>query len=132
MKFVSILAAAAVLGLASFMVGETIIEEKEPTTAPTSEPTTKPKWDHMAAKIVKVEGTDVTVLPAVPKGQEAKELVVKTDGKTVFVVEQEDAKIADLKPGMRAVITPREGTAVKIAAWTPKPRETQPAPKGDK
>lgn len=125
MKFVSILAALAVLGAASYMMAE------EPTTTP-SEPTSKPKWDHMAAKIVKVDGANVTVMARLKKGEDAKEVVVKTDDKTVVEIDKETAKVADLKPGMRAIVTPREGTAVRIAAWNPKAPATKPAPKNDK
>jgi Cu/Ag efflux protein CusF len=113
MKFATILAAAAVLGMASYMVGD------EPTT----KPTTKPAYDHFRAKVVKVDGTNL-VVTVHHKGEEAKEVTVKTDDKTVVVIAEEEAKLADLKEGMNVLITPREGIATKIAAWNP---TTKPA-----
>ena len=115
MKFASILAAVAVLGMASYMMGG----------EPTSKPTSKPANDHFRAKIVKVDGTNL-VLTVHHKGEEAKEVTVKTDDKTVVVIDQEEAKLADLKEGMNVLVTPKEGTATRIAAWT-KSSATKPA-----
>jgi hypothetical protein len=122
MKFATILAAAAVLAMASYMVAQ------EPTSKPTSEPAKK--WDHLWAKIVKVDGTNVIVMAKATRDEDPKEITVKTDDKTVIEINKEEAKLADLKPDMRAIITPKEGTATKIAAWT-KPT-TKPAASPDK
>jgi hypothetical protein len=110
MKFATILAAVAVLGMASYMMGD------EPTKGPTSEPAKK-NWDHIRGKVLKVDGTNL-VITVKHKGEEAKEVTVKTDGKTVVEIDKEEAKLADLKEGMNVLVTPKEGTATKIAAWT--------------
>ena len=120
MKFASILAAAAVLGMASYMVGE------EPAKDPTSEPTSKPHHPRngFQGKITKIDGTTLTV-HVHHKGEEPKDVTVKTDDKTVVVVNQEEAKFSDLKVDMNVFVTPKEGTATRIAAWE-KPT-TEPA-----
>jgi hypothetical protein len=127
MKFVSILAAVAVLGMASYMMGD------EPAKAPTTEPTTKPhnSTDFVMGKILKIDGTTLTIRVH-HKDEAAKEVTVKTDGKTVVVIAQEEAKFADLKVDMHVRVTPKEGTATRIAAWERKSAETKPAAKGDK
>ncbi len=121
MKFASILAAVAVLGMASYMMGD------EPTT----KPTTKPSYDHLRGKVVKVDGTNL-VITVHHRDEDPKEVTVKTDDKTVVVIDQDEAKLADLKEGMNVLVTPREGVATKIAAWTKQAPTTKPAPKTDK
>jgi Cu/Ag efflux protein CusF len=106
MKFATILAAAAVLAMASCMMAD----------EPTSKPTTKP-YDRFRAKVVKVDGTNL-IVTVHHRGEDAKEVTVKTDDKTVVVIDQEEAKLADLKEGMNVLVTPKEGTATRIAAWT--------------
>jgi hypothetical protein len=112
MKLAKVLAAVAVLGF----VGMAMAQEA---------PKEKPKG--LYGKIVKVEGTDVTVKTMARRGTEGKEVVVKTDDKTVVTIDGKDAKFADLKEGYFVRVTPAEGTATKIAART-KPREHKPAP----
>ena len=118
MKFASILAAVAVLGMASYLMGD------EPTSKPTKGP-----YNHLRGKVVKVDGANL-IISVHHKNEDAKEVTVKTDSKTVVVIDQDEAKLADLKEGMNVLVTPKEGTATKIAAWTT--ATTNPAPKTDK
>jgi hypothetical protein len=64
--------------------------------------------------IVKVDGSNI-VVSVRQRGADATEKTVATDSKTVFMVDAEPAKLADLKPEMRVTITPDTGTAVKVS-----------------
>jgi hypothetical protein len=64
--------------------------------------------------VVKVEEAKVTVKVG------DKEVVVVTDSKTVVTLDGKDAKVADLKAGLRVSVTPVEGVATTIKARTPK------------
>ena len=84
----------------------------------------KPKPDKPKALMgvaVKVEGTNLTI--KVGKKDEAKEVVVATDEKTEVKVDGEVKTLADIKEGMQVKVMPDTGTATKIEAKTPKPRE---------
>ena len=108
MKLAKILAAVCVLGLVGYVLAD--------------EPTTKPSHPNaLQGKVVKVEGTDVTI-----HTRKHGEVVVKTDDKTVVTIDDNDAKVSDLKEGMRVWVTPPEGVATKITART-KPPTTKPS-----
>ena len=113
MKFANVLAAVAVLGLACYVLAED-------TPAPK-------KHDHIGGKIVKVEGTDIFIKTWAHGDQEAKEVTVKTDDKTVFTVDGKDAKLADLKADLFVRVTPKEGVATKVEASTKRPEHKKPA-----
>jgi hypothetical protein len=76
---------------------------------------------HLGGKIVKVDGTNVTIMVRLHGVQDHKEVTVLTDDKTVVEIDQQEAKLSDLKPDMWVRITPKEGTATKIVAWTKLP-----------
>lgn len=84
----------------------------------------------LRGEVVKVEDKALTI-----KDKAGKETVVTTDEKTVVMVDRKEAKLADVKPGMRVMITPATGVATKIVAHTPKakpeakPEEPAPAEK---
>ncbi len=73
-------------------------------------------------KIVKVEGTNVTIATRAKKGEKPTEVVVATDENTTVRIDRKEAKLADLKAGMFVFITPEEGTAKAIRARTGRPR----------
>src|SRR3954470_1896263 len=62
--------------------------------------------------VVKVDGTKLVV--STGKKAEAKEVTIETTDKTVITVEGQTAKLADLKPGQKVVISPETGAAEKI------------------
>ncbi len=68
--------------------------------------------------VVKVDGTNLVIKQMV-RGGEAKEITVATDDKTKVTLDGKDAKLADLKAGMRVIVNPAEGTATTVAATTP-------------
>ena len=100
-----------------------------------ADPPAKKADDKKAAKknvrgeVVKIDGSKVTLKI---KDKEAdsgtKEIVIATDANTQVMIEGTPSKLADLKAGQKVVVTPAEGTAVKIAV--PKPKEkTEKKPK---
>jgi hypothetical protein len=66
----------------------------------------------LRGSVVKVDGTKLVI--STGKKAEAKEVTIETSDKTVIMVEGQAAKLADLKPGQKVVITPETGTAEKI------------------
>src|SRR5437016_14004402 len=76
------------------------------------------KAKNVRGEVVKVDGTKVTL-----KTKDNKEVVVTTDDKTEVTIEGNAAKLADLKPGQKVVVTPAEGTAQKISV--PKPKKAE-------
>ena len=62
--------------------------------------------------VVKVDGSKLVL--STGKKAEAKEVTVETNDKTAFMVDGQAAKLADLKPGQKVVITPETGTAEKV------------------
>ena len=91
------LVGAAVMGL---LVGLAMGAEVKPAT--------------LRGTVVKVEGTKVVV-----KTVTDKEVTVATDEKTVVTIDGKKATVAELKAGMKVVVTPAEGTATKIEATSP-------------
>ena len=85
------------------------------------QPTTKPHGDHIGGKIVKVDGANLVIKTWAHGDQESKEVTVKTDDKTVFTLDGNDAKLADMKADLFVRVTPREGTATKVEAFTKPP-----------
>jgi hypothetical protein len=79
----------------------------------------------LKGSIVKVDGNKLVI--SAGKKSDAKEVTVETDDKTEITVEGQPAKLADLKPGQRVVVTPETGTATKIEV----PKAKAKAPKGD-
>lgn len=92
-----------------------------------AKPAHKP-FDGVRGKIAKVDGANVTVTTMNRETKETKDVVVATDDKTAVKIDGKEAKVADLKEGMYAKITPATGTAATIEAFTKKPEK---APKGD-
>ena len=102
-----VLVGAAVMGL---LAGLAMGAEAKPAT--------------LRGTVVKVEDTKVVVKTA------TAEATVATDEKTVVTIDGYKAKVAELKAGMKVVVTPAEGTATKIEATSPprpmpKPRTTK-------
>jgi hypothetical protein len=73
--------------------------------------------------VVKVDGSKLII--SAGKKAEAKEVTVETTDKTVITVEGQAAKLADLKPGQKVVISPETGTAEKIDVPTPKAKKAK-------
>jgi hypothetical protein len=69
--------------------------------------------------VVKVDGTNLVVKQMARGQTEAKEVTVATDDKTKVTLDGKEAKLADLKEGLRVMVSPAEGTATTIAAMTP-------------
>jgi len=61
-------------------------------------------------------------------GKKAATVTVTTDANTKIRVNGQDAKFADIKPGMRVVASPNTGTATKVVAMTPKKDKNGPTP----
>jgi hypothetical protein len=107
MKVSYLLAAVAILGLAGFAMaaqGDKGHKGHRGHKAPQG----------LHGKVVSVNGANVTVKTR------AKEVVVATDAGTAVTIGGNIATngVADLKPGMRVLVTPKIGTAKKIAAKT--------------
>jgi len=73
----------------------------------------------LRGRVVKVDGTNVVISTRARGAAEAKEVTVATDDKTEVTIEGKAGKVADLKAGMSAGVTPATGTATKIAAMLP-------------
>jgi len=73
--------------------------------------------------VVKVDGSKLIV--STGKKAEAKEVTIETTDKTVITVEGQTAKLADLKPGQKVVISPDTGAAEKIDVPTPKAKKAK-------
>jgi hypothetical protein len=80
-----------------------------------------PKADNLRGRVVKVDGTNLTISVKQKDSTDRKEVVVKTDDKTTVTIDDKEAKLADLKADMRVTITPADGVATKIVAKTAKP-----------
>jgi len=116
MKVAKLLALVVVLG----MVGVALAAEGD---APK-----KTRTPGIWGKIVKVEGTNIVVASRTRGSTETKEVTVATDDKTVFTLDEKEAKLADLKADMFVRITPATGTAEKVIASTKMPeRPKKPA-----
>jgi len=66
------------------------------------------KANAVAGTVLKVENNMITIQG---RGKNAAESLVQTDDKTKF---EGVASIADVKPGMRVIVTPSTGTAEKV------------------
>jgi hypothetical protein len=85
--------------------------------------------------IKSVDGMTLVITQRARGDQEAKEVTVTADEKTVVTLDGKEAKVADLKAGYFVNITPVTGTAEKIVAYKEMPKrgkpkeEPKPAPK---
>lgn len=70
--------------------------------------------------VVKVDGTNLIIKTG---GKDGKEVTVATDANTKVTIDGNDAKLADLKPGNRVVVTPKEGVAKEIRCRTQPPKK---------
>jgi hypothetical protein len=102
-----LLAVALIAGAARMAIGQA---ETAPTPAPTPKPTS------LHATLVKVDGENLLVKVAATKRTPEKEMTVATDQKTTFILDYENAALADLKPDMTLTIIPATGTATTIKA----------------
>ena len=114
MKVAKLLALAVVLG----MVGIAVAAEGD---APKR---TRPPG--LRGQIVKVEGTNVVIKKWAREEADRKEVTVDASGAAV-TIDGAEAKLADLKAGMYAAITPETGKAEKIVATTKRPERKKPA-----
>lgn len=113
MKVARLLAMAAVVGLVSYAL---VAAEGD---APKKE---RPKGIY--GKITKVGDKSITVQTWAKEEADRKTVEVAVDDKTTVTLDEKEAKLADLKDGMRVFITPETASdkvaATKIAARTPK------------
>jgi hypothetical protein len=65
-------------------------------------------------KVQKVDGNTLTVLAG--HGKKAAEVTVTTDANTKVKVNGQDGTLAQIKPGMRVVASPNNGTATTVRA----------------
>ncbi|MBM4019344.1 MAG: hypothetical protein FJ288_13650 [Planctomycetes bacterium] len=86
-----------------------------PAAAP-AKPKEAPIIKSWHATLVKVDGKSLLVKVPGAKGQPDKQATVATDDKTKFLLDYENAALADLRPDMTLTITPVEGTATLIRA----------------
>ena len=98
----------------------------------------KPAPTERVGLIKKVEPTQITLQTY---GKVPAELVIPVDAKTQIQVNGDTATLADVKPGMEAVVSPLTGTAQKLLAQKEgkkkkdkdkKKDKTSPAPAPDK
>jgi hypothetical protein len=68
--------------------------------------------------VTAIDGTNVKVQPKAKPGAAQEEVVVPTDEKTVVTIDGQPGKLADLRQGMKVIVTPATGTAIKIEATT--------------
>ena len=73
--------------------------------------------------VVSVDGSSVKVKP---KGKDAAELVIATDGNTVVELNGKAGKVADLAAGHRVKVYPPTGIAQRIVATSPKTKPAAP------
>jgi hypothetical protein len=90
----------------------------------------KPGKTEKAAKKAGIKGTIVKVdgmklIVSTGKKTEAKEVTIETTDKTVVTVEGQAAKLADLKPGQKVVISPDTGAAEKIEVAAAKTKKAK-------
>jgi hypothetical protein len=105
MKVGTVLAAVAVL----FVAGVAMADDAKPTSR------------GIYGQIVSVAADGNIVVKVNTSPTESKEVTVTTDAKTVVTLDGKDAKVADLKKDMWAMVQPSEGTATKIVATAEKP-----------
>ena len=74
----------------------------------------------VAGKIVRVNATNNTIVLQ-PDNENAAQVTVATDGKTVIKVDGKVAPFGDLKAGMNMIAFPATGTATEIRAYAPNP-----------
>ncbi|MCE5326560.1 MAG: hypothetical protein LLG01_09100 [Planctomycetaceae bacterium] len=113
MKKIALMLVAGLV-LTGFVVSQAMAQEGEKPA--------KKRGMGLRGEVVKVEDKALTI-----KDKAGKETVVTTDEKTVVTIDRKEAKLADLKPGMRVMITPATGVAAKIMVHTPKPK-VEPKP----
>jgi len=85
----------------------------DPSKPPKPTKPVKPAPTERVGLIKKVEPNQLTLQTY---GKLATELVIPVDAKTKVEVNGEPATIADVKPGMEAVVSPLKGTAQKVLA----------------
>jgi hypothetical protein len=105
--------AAVVLALGLvFAVGATSAEAAKPDKAAKqaakADKAGKRNKDAVAGTVLKIENNTITLQG---RGKNGAESVVQTDDKTKF---EGVASLADIKPGMRVMVTPNTGTAEKV------------------
>jgi len=111
MKFWVKLVAGLAVGA---MVGAFNANAADPVKAvpPPTKPAKPAKKAGLKGSVVKVDGTNLVI--SAGKKNDAKEVTVATDDKTVVTIEGKPAKVSDLKPGQKVLITPETGTAQTI------------------
>ena len=112
MKLSRLICAVMVLGLAGMVIAH--------EDAPKKKKKARPKG--IVGKIVKIDGTNIVIAKRTRGEKKATEVTVATDDKTKFRVDRKEATLADLKPGMFAMITPETGTAQRVFARTKGPK----------
>jgi hypothetical protein len=112
-----LLAALAIAVMTSAAVPAVAADDKPATPAKAA------KKAGLRGSVVKVDGTKLVI--STGKKAEAKEVTIETSDKTVITVEGQTAKLADLKPGQKVVITPDTGTAEKIDVPAPKAKKAK-------
>src|ERR1035437_306334 len=80
--------------------------------------TKMPMPDGLHGKIVSFDGLKIMIKC---HDENAKAIEVTTDDKTIFTLDDKDAKLADLKVDMYVWVTPKEGMSTKIVASTKMP-----------
>jgi hypothetical protein len=93
-----------------------IVSAKAETPAAPAKAQEAPKTKSWHATLVKVDGKNLLVKVPGTKGQPDQQRTVPTDDKTKFLLDYENAALADLKPDMTLTITPETGAATLIRA----------------
>ena len=116
MKLGKLFALVALLGVAGMVMAQ-----------PTSRPGTRGARG-VFGKVVKIDGMKITASQMARPGTEAKEVVITTDEKTTFKVDDKDAKLADVKVDMYVRAMPAEGVATEVTATTKMPERPASRP----
>jgi hypothetical protein len=88
----------------------------------------RPRMRGVGGKIVKIDGMKITASQMARPNKEAKEVVITTDEKTTFKLDDKDAKLSDLKVDMFVRAMPAEGVATEVTAFTKMPDRTGSRP----
>jgi len=108
-RIVTVLAVALVLAL-----GTTSAQAGKGNKANKGDKAAKKDPNSVVGTVQKVDGNTLTVLAG--HGKKAAEVTVTTDASTKVKVNGQDGTLAQIKPGMRVVASPNNGTATTLRA----------------
>ena len=122
-----------ILTLASLVLALTLVtgtaQAAKGNKANKGEKAAKRDPNSVVGRVEKVDGNTLTLQG---HGKKAAEVTVTIDANTKILINGQDGKLTDIKPGMRVVASPNTGTATKVVANTPKKDKAAAGPTPDK